>query len=166
MKMIGFIRFEGRDHMVLKGDSALLNNRKPFFMPEGTEKVSACPCCILRVSRLGKHIEPRYASRYYDAVAYGMDFRLEGWMRQGNWVRGCSFDYSLAVGTFVEGQNLPPMEYLQTADEAIAAISKMMTIRQGDYIFIDTTDEPRELNKEEILTYKHNGQELFYCKIK
>ena len=57
-----------------KGDSCLLNGRKPFFLPEGVPEIGATECLILRVSRLGKEIAPRFADRYYDAVAPGADF--------------------------------------------------------------------------------------------
>jgi len=60
--------------MVLKGDSCLLNGRKPMFIPDWTRELGVTDCIILRVSRLGKEIAPRFASRYYNAVAPGADF--------------------------------------------------------------------------------------------
>ena len=61
MKIIGFIYHPhaGQEsnrswEIVLKGDSCLLNGRKPFFMPEGATEIGATECVILRVSRLGK----------------------------------------------------------------------------------------------------------------
>ena len=64
MKIIGFIGIDGAVEMVLKGDSCLLNNRKPFFLPEQGAGIRMTPCIVLRVSRLGKHIAPKFASRY------------------------------------------------------------------------------------------------------
>ena len=74
MKIIGFIAIDGSVEMVMKGDSCLLNNRKPFFLPEQDADIRMTPCIVLRVSRLGKHIAPKFANRYYDAVANGADF--------------------------------------------------------------------------------------------
>ena len=56
MKIIGFIYDEGKTAMVLKGDSCLLNGRKPFFMPDWSQEIGVTNCIILRVSRLGKEI--------------------------------------------------------------------------------------------------------------
>ena len=61
--------------MVLKGDSSLLVNRKPFFIPDWSSDVRMTPCVVLRVSRLGKHVSARFASRYYDAVAPGLNMQ-------------------------------------------------------------------------------------------
>ena len=74
MKIIGFIYHDSGVQMVLKGDSCLLNGRKPMFLPDGTSELGVTECVILRVSRLGKEIAPKFASRYYDAVAPGADF--------------------------------------------------------------------------------------------
>ena len=74
MKIIGFIYRDGKAEMVLKGDSCLLNGRKPFFVPDWTSEVGVTDCIILRVCRLGKEIAPKFADRYYDAIAPGADF--------------------------------------------------------------------------------------------
>ena len=74
MKIIGFIYRNGKAEMVLKGDSCLLNGRKPFFVPDWTNEVGVTDCIILRVCRLGKEIAPKFADRYYDAIAPGADF--------------------------------------------------------------------------------------------
>ena len=71
MKIIGFVYDDGEAQMVLKGDSCLLNNRKPMFVPDWTQELGVTECMILRVSRLGKGIARKFASRYYDAVAPG-----------------------------------------------------------------------------------------------
>ena len=68
MKIIG-VTYGERKSLILKGDSALLVNRKPFFIPDETNNPVAFPALALRVCRLGKHIAPRFANRYYDAVA-------------------------------------------------------------------------------------------------
>ena len=91
--------------MVLKGDSCLLNGRKPMFIPDWTHELGMTPCKILRVSRLGKEIAPRFADRYYDAVAPGADFIALDILREAKtkgepWTKAIAFDYSLAVGTF------------------------------------------------------------------
>ena len=162
--------------MVLKGDSCLLNGRKPFFLPEGSQEIGATECVILRVSRLGKGIAPKFAGRYYDAVAPGVDFVamdiLGDAKEQGKpWTQALAFDYSLAIGEWTSPLSLPVTEENQeslilTPEEAIAQASRLMTIRQGDLIYIQRAQLPRIVKKEEIIRIEINGEEKLYCKIK
>ncbi len=161
--------------MVLKGDSCLLNGRKPFFVPEWSQEIGVTPCMILRVSRLGKEIAPKFASRYYDAVAPGEDFIAMDKARElaaagKPWTPAIAFDYSLAIGEWMEGvnelRNEGVNEWLMTPEEAIEQASKVMTIRQGDLIYIQAKRAPRLVQKEEIITVEVDGEEKLYCKIK
>ena len=112
MKIIGFVYHNGQTEMVLKGDSCLLNGRKPLFVPDWTNELGMTECVILRVSRLGKEIAPKFANRYYDAVAPGADFIAMDLAREAQaagkpWTQAIAFDYSLAIGEWVTGNGLP-----------------------------------------------------------
>jgi len=183
MKIIGFLYRDGRAEMVLKGDSCLLNGRKPFFVPEWTKELGVTDCMIVRVSRLGKEIAPKFASRYYDAVAPGADFIALDIAREAQadgrpWTRAIDFDYSLAIGEWTEvksegmkelkseGMKELMSELILSPEEAIAEASKVMTIRQGDLIYIQAKQAPRIVHKEEIIRVEIDGEEKLYCKIK
>jgi len=173
MKIIGFVHREGATEMVLKGDSCLLNGRKPMFVPDWTSELCVTECIILRVSRLGKEIAPRFANRYYDAMAPGADFAAMDILRDAQkagrpWTKAIAFDYSLAIGELVEnGEWLQAKgEWLLTPEEAISEASKVMTIRQGDLIYIQSNRPPRPVQKEEIIRVEIDGEEKLYCKIK
>ena len=160
--------------MVLKADSCLLNGRKPFFVPDNTEEPCMTPCRILRVSRLGKEIAPKFADRYYDAVAPGADFvamdRLREAQAEGRpWTEALAFDYSLAIGEWLtaeEAAGTTKHEWVLSPEEAVAEASRLMTIRQGDLIYIQARQEPRRVEREEIIREEINGEEKLYCKIK
>ena len=181
MKIIGITYLGGTAQMVLKGDSSLLNGKKPFFMPDNTADIRALPAIILRVSRLGKHIEERFASRYYDAVAPGLDLiaydRLQDAQANGlSWTEATCFDYSMPIGEWAEEQaqyewtidNQPWAvgELCCTPEQAIARISRLMTIRQGDLIYIAAAQAPTPLRRERVLRAGEGESELLYCKIK
>lgn len=171
MKIIGFIYRDGKSEMVLKGDSCLLNGRKPLFMPEWTKELGVTECMILRVSRLGKEIAPKFASRYYDAIAPGADFIAIDLAREAQaagrpWTEALAFDYSLAVGTFSDERLAFSEDFVLSPEEAIAEASKVMTIRQGDLIYIQKKQAPRPVSKEEIIRVEIDGEEKLYCKIK
>ena len=57
-----------------KADSALLKDRKPFFVPDFMGRIDYEAELVVRISRLGKCISQRFAYRYYDAVTVGVDF--------------------------------------------------------------------------------------------
>ena len=161
--------------MVLKGDSCLLNGRKPFFMPEGASEIGMTPCLILRVSRLGKEIALKFADRYYDAVSPGADFialdKAREAQAQGKpWTQALAFDYSLALGEWTEvkseGMKELMSELILSPEEAIVEASRVMTIRQGDLIYIQAKQSPRMVQKEEIIRVTIDGEDKLYCKIK
>jgi 2-keto-4-pentenoate hydratase/2-oxohepta-3-ene-1,7-dioic acid hydratase in catechol pathway len=176
MKIIGFIYHNGGAEIVLKGDSCLLNGRKPFFTPEGASEIGVTPCIILRVSRLGKEIAPKFANRYYDAVAPGADFIDISKAREAQkagrpWTEALAFDYSLAIGEWISNDEMSatPLlndELIISPEEAVAQASKTMTIRQGDLIYIQAKQAPRPVQREEIIRVEIDGEEKLYCKIK
>ena len=185
MKIIGFVysqkskdesrKTESEWEMVLKGDSCLLNGRKPFFLPEGATEIGATECLILRVSRLGKGIASRFADRYYDATAPGVDFTDLAALREAQeagrpWTQAIAVDYSLAIGEWddVRSDDVQSAQesLVLSPEEAIAEASKTMTIRQGDLIYIQRKQTPRLVQKEEVIRMETNGEEKLYCKIK
>ena len=174
--------------MVLKGDSSLLNNRKPMFIPDWTHDLRFTPCIVLRVCRLGKNIAARFSNRYYDAIAPGADFVAHDVLAEArdkgcSWLRATAFDYSLAVGEFdtdttdmVYTWSLAHSDETETPfhsdelvispEEAIHRVSEIMTIRQGDLIYIHKKIDARTICTNEILRATANQEEKLYCKIK
>ena len=151
--------------MVLKCDSSMLVNRKPFFIPDWSNDVRMTPCAVLRVSRMGKNIGQKFASRYYDAVAPGLNICAADIWAQGDGVKAWAFDYSLPLGKFMDLSQWQE-ETIMSFDEAIHRVSEIMTIRQGDLIFVDCNVASRPLVKEEVIVVNNDEQELLYCKIK
>jgi 2-keto-4-pentenoate hydratase/2-oxohepta-3-ene-1,7-dioic acid hydratase in catechol pathway len=53
-----------------------------------------------------------------------------------------------------------------TINEAISRVSKDMTIRQGDLIYITARRVPEPVEQEQIISKTINGEEILYCRIK
>ena len=178
MKIVGITYWTGQAEVVLKNDSCLLNNSKPMFMPDTTNDLRACSCIILRVSRLGKGIAPKFASRYYDAVAFGIDFvamdLLDSARANGrSWTEAYGFDYSLAIGEWIKCDEIGISdiekaigELVMPIDEAVSIVSRNMTIRQGDLIYITVKQLPQSVEREQVLTTQIGEKELLFCRIK
>ncbi|MDO4950187.1 MAG: fumarylacetoacetate hydrolase family protein [Bacteroidales bacterium] len=145
----------------LKPDSALLQGGRPFFIPDHCPEPDYETELVVRVSRLGKYIAPRFAHRYYDAVTVGIDFtnrELQKQMRAKGlpWEICKGFDSSAVVGRFVElpapiqqldfhldidGQTVQTgntADMTTTVDDIIAYASQFFTLKMGDLIFTGT----------------------------
>jgi 2-keto-4-pentenoate hydratase/2-oxohepta-3-ene-1,7-dioic acid hydratase in catechol pathway len=57
-----------------KPDTAILRNNAPFYHPSFSNDIHHEVELVLRVSKEGKNIEEKFASRYYDAIGIGIDF--------------------------------------------------------------------------------------------
>ena len=186
MKIVGITYYDGRESVVLKSDSSMTVNRKPLFVPEAISDLQGLPCWVLRVSRLGKSIAPRYAERYYDAVAAGMDFFGADLLRKAKaagapWTEAIAFEGSLAFGSWQEtaagkwllqrgdeqaDELLWDEEMREMFAQAIARASELMTIRQGDLIYVARRQEPWQLQTNNVIRCMRENEEILYCKIK
>lgn len=143
-----------------KADSALLKDRKPFFVPDWCECVDFGGELVVRICRLGKCIPERFAHRYYDALTVGVGFTardvLEKLRAAGlPWEKAKGFDGSAAIGQWVDKAAFRDVQslcfhldvnghtvqegftgdMLYSIDSQIAHISRYFTLKTGDIIF-------------------------------
>ena len=146
-----------------KADSALLKDKKPFFIPDFMGRIDYEAEVAVRISRLGKTIPERFAHRYYDAVTVGIDFtarELQQKLRANGepWDLCKGFDGSAALGEWVcvdkfrdvqalhfhldingntvqEGRT---SDMLFSIDSLIAYISRFFTLKTGDMLVSGT----------------------------
>jgi len=156
VKIVGLTYYKGQHRFTMKCDASLLNQRKPFFVPDWAKDFRYIPCLVARISRLGKCIEQRYADRYYDAVAYGLDFVAYDLMEH-NYAQATAFDNSLCVGEFAPTH----LECKTAIDQTIHQVSQIVTLRMGDLVYIDLEQEAKPVEAEQIIE-----QNQLYCKIK
>lgn len=147
----------------MKPDSALLKDGKPFFIPDFSKQVDYETELVVRISRLGKYIAPRFAHRYYDAVTVGIDFTARDLQREFRaegkpWELCKGFDNSAVIGDFVAVDRFKDIQALtfrldmdgntvqqgNTADmickvdEIITYVSRFFTLKIGDLLFTGT----------------------------
>lgn len=147
----------------LKPDSALLNNNKPFYIPEFSNEVHHEVELVVRINRLGKHIDKQFAHRYYNEVTLGIDFTARDIQRQCQadgmpWEIAKAFDGSAPIGEFIKLDKLPDIQNLSfrlekngktaqdgntknmifSVDEIITYVSQFITLKIGDLIFTGT----------------------------
>ena len=81
-----------------KADSALLNNGKPFFIPDHLGRIEYETELVVRICKLGKTIPQRFAHRYYDAVTVGIDFTAREMQKK---LREAGQPWELAKGSAI-----------------------------------------------------------------
>ena len=146
----------------MKPDSALLKGGKPFFLPDHLGRVDHEVEIVVRICRLGKNIDGKFAHRYYDAVTVGIDFTARDLQRKlkdnGHpWEVSKAFDGSAAIGKWVgiEGKDVQNLHFhldingqtvqagwtgdmLYRVDELISYVSRFFTLKTGDLLYTGT----------------------------
>jgi 2-keto-4-pentenoate hydratase/2-oxohepta-3-ene-1,7-dioic acid hydratase in catechol pathway len=148
----------------MKPDSALLKNNDPFYIPDWTKEVHHEIELVIKINRIGKNIEKRFAHRYFDEIGLGIDFtardiqqKLKG--KGLPWEKAKAFDQSAVISsTFLDKTIFPDPEAIhfklningKTAqdgnsglmmfgfEEIISHVSKYMTLKIGDLIYTGT----------------------------
>lgn len=148
----------------MKPDSALLRNNEPFYIPDFSKDVHYECELIVRINRLGKNIETRFANRYYDELGLGIDFTARDLQNQLKdkglpWEKAKAFDRSAVISSeFIPTSELPDLNAIRfqlkkngetvqngdssfmlfPIDELISQVSKYFTLKIGDLIYTGT----------------------------
>lgn len=147
----------------LKPDSAVLKGGKPFFIPDFAERFDYEAELVVRISKLGKNIAPRFAHRYYDAVTVGVDITardLQECFRSNGlpWELSKGFDGSAVLGDFISVERFSQMQNIHFSlnvdghtvqrghtvdmifgiDELVGYVSQFFMLKTGDLIFTGT----------------------------
>ena len=148
----------------LKPDTALLLHNRPFYIPDFTGELHYETELLVRINRLGKHIAPRFAHRYYAEVGLGVDFTARDLQRKLRaedkpWEVCKAFDGSAVVSEFIPleraGGDIGHIRFrldlngrtvqlgdtadmIFSVDELIAYVSRFFTLKMGDILFTGT----------------------------
>ena len=151
-------------HFRLIPDSALLLKHRPFFLPDYVETLHAKVALVVKINRLGKYIQEKFAHTYYDEIGFAINFYdkkcLETLVTQGlPWERATCLDGSFALSNLMKiteiqntatvetgrapslqndpKQTFPIQQTFLQIPKTIANLSTFMTLKIGDYIAIE-----------------------------
>jgi acylpyruvate hydrolase len=147
----------------MKPDSSLLIRNRPFFLPDFSKEVHYEAELVLKICKLGKNIQKRFAHTYYDEIGVGIDFTARDLQtaakQQGlPWLVSKGFDNSAPIGRFLPKSQFPDLENIDfrldlnqktvqqgnskdmifSFDDIISYISHFITLKTGDLIFTGT----------------------------
>ena len=175
----------------IKPDSSIILKNQPFFIPEYSNEINYEVEFILKICKLGKFIEKKFAYKYYNQVSIGIDFTardlqselkskglpwekakaFDGSALVGNWINKSEFknvndiDFSLNKnGVIVQKGNTGQM--LWNCDELIYEISKYFTLKIGDIIFTGTPAGVGKVDQGDNLEGFVNNNSIFKINIK
>ncbi len=177
--------------LFLKPDSAIVLKNQPFITPPFSNTIHHEVEILIKINRIGKHIDAKFAHKYYDEIGLGIDFTardLQSELKAKGlpWEKAKAFDGSAVIGNFLPKnsfnnlnninfilkKNNTPVQQGNTAqllwkiDELIAYISTFFTLKIGDIIFTGTPAGVGKVEVNDVLTGFIEDKEVFTVKIK
>jgi len=175
----------------MKPDSAVLLKQHPFVIPEFSEDIHHEIEIIIKINKVGKYIEPKFAHKYYDEISVGIDFTardLQSKLKEKGlpWEKAKAFDGSAVVGDFLPKTLFSSMENLNfeltnnavtvqkgntslmlwKIDELISYVSQYFTLKIGDVIFTGTPAGVAAVKPNDVLEGFLEDKKLFRIQVK
>ena len=175
----------------IKPDTAILLKKQPFFIPDYSKNIQHEVEVIVKINRVGKYIETKFAHKYYDHIGLGIDFTARDLQQKLKvsglpWEKAKAFDGSAVVGkwapksTFESLENLSfslkkndvvvqsgnTQQMLWGIDTVIAYVSQFFTLKIGDIIFTGTPAGVGQVQAGDILKGYIENEEFFNIKVK
>lgn len=147
----------------LKPDSSILQRNRPFFIPSFSQEINYEVELLIKIGKLGKCIQEKYAHTYYDEIGLGIDFTARDLQREcikngQPWEKAKSFDSSAVISHFVKKEVFKDIydihfslfkngekvqqgnsgKMIFSIDKIISFVSQFMMLKIGDIIFTGT----------------------------
>lgn len=176
--------------LFIKPDTALARPGDDWYIPEFTENLQHEVEVLIKISKVGKYIQPEFAGNYYSEIGLGIDFTardLQDRLKEKGlpWEKSKAFDRSALIGNFVSKEkfNLDNLnfslvkngniqqkgntsEMIFSFDYLISYISQYFTLKMGDIIFTGTPSGVSKLSENDFLEGFIENEKIFEIKIR
>ena len=175
----------------IKPDSSVIPKSHPFIIPEFSDDVHYEVEILVKIKKLGKHIQPKFAPKYYDEIGLGIDFTARDVQAQLKakglpWEKAKGFDGATLIGqkwfdksaldlddlnfslfkNDVKVQDGKTKMMLWKIDELIAYVSQFFTLKIGDIIFTGTPAGVGKVEENDTLIGKIENEQVFKVNVK
>ncbi len=175
----------------MKPDTAILKDNKDFYYPEFSKDVHYEVEIVIRICNEGKHVSPKFAHKYYDAIGLGIDFTARDIQAQHKekglpWELAKAFDHSAVISPLLPKEDFPDMKQISFSmlkngetvqsgnthdmifdfETLIVYISKYITLRKGDLIYTGTPVGVGPIAIGDKFEGRIGDQTMFTCNIK
>ena len=178
--------------LFLKPDTSILLKKQPFFIPDFSNEVHYEVEVLVKIKKIGKHIQPKFAHKYYDEIGLGIDFTARDLQQKLKdkglpWEKAKAFDGAAVVpDNWLDKRGVDDVDdlgfrleknekivqqgstshMLWKIDELIAYISTYFTLKIGDIIFTGTPAGVGKVMPDDRLTGFLEGNKMFSIKVK
>ncbi|MDK2771256.1 MAG: fumarylacetoacetate hydrolase family protein [Flavobacterium sp.] len=175
----------------MKPDTAILPKQFPFVIPEFSSDVHHEVEVLVKINKVGKYIDAKFAHKYYDEIGLGIDFTardLQSKLKDKGlpWEKAKAFDGSAIIGDFLPKNSFRSLEninfelksndqlvqqgntsmMLWKIDEIIAYVSQFFTLKTGDIIFTGTPKGVAPVKEGDVLEGFLEGKQMFKVQVK
>jgi 2-keto-4-pentenoate hydratase/2-oxohepta-3-ene-1,7-dioic acid hydratase in catechol pathway len=175
----------------MKPDSAILLKQHPFVIPEFSDDVHHEVEVLVKINKVGKYIDAKFAHKYYDEIGLGIDFTardLQSKLKEKGlpWEKAKAFDGSAVISDFLSIKQFDSLEninfelrnntqvvqsgntnqMLWKIDEIISVVSQYFTLKKGDIIFTGTPSGVAKVNPNDVLEGFLEENKLFRIQVK
>jgi 2-keto-4-pentenoate hydratase/2-oxohepta-3-ene-1,7-dioic acid hydratase in catechol pathway len=175
----------------LKPDTSLIRNNAPFYYPDFSTDIHHEVEIVLKINRLGKNIDRKFAHRYYDEIGIGIDFTARDLQNECKkkglpWEMAKAFEGSAPIGKFLPKSSIPDLNNISLRldingttvqngtsanmlfhfDTIIEYVSKFFPLKIGDLIYTGTPEGVGPVKIGDHLQAYLNEQLLLDFKIK
>ena len=175
----------------LKPETVIQPKGHPFFIPHFSNDIHYEVELVVKINKTGKHIEEKFAHKYYSEIGLGIDFTARDIQEECKakglpWEKAKGFDGSAQISsTFIEKSDLEldnitfslnkngkqvqlgnSSEMIFKFDKIIAYLSKFYSLKIGDLIFTGTPEGVGKVEKGDLLNGFIGEQEMFKVLIK
>ena len=175
----------------IKPDTSILQSRLPFYIPPFSNQIHHEVEVLVRINRIGKYIEEKFAHKYYQEIGLGIDFTardLQQNLKEKGlpWEKAKAFDGSALIGNWFNKNNFSDLNQLDfelvknnetvqkgntsqmlwSIDTLINEVSRFFTLKIGDVIFTGTPAGVGPVVVNDVLEGYLEGKKAFTLKIK
>ncbi len=175
----------------LKPDSSILPNKNPFVIPTFSNDIHHEVEVLVKICKVGKHIDTKFAHKYYEEIGLGIDFTardVQSKLKEKGlpWEKAKAFDHSAVIGNFTSKKNYTSLEninfelksngtsvqegntslMLWKIDELISYVSQYFTLKIGDIIFTGTPKGVAKVTEGDVLEGFIEGKSMFKIQIR
>ena len=175
----------------LKPDSSVIAKNQNFIIPSFSNEIHHEVELVVKINKVGKHIDKSFSHKYYDEIGLGIDFTardIQNDLKEKGhpWEKSKAFDNSCMVGNFLKKEKLEDISKIEFSlkknneivqsgcsndmlwkiDELISYVSQYFTLKIGDLIFTGTPSGVSKVESGDILEGYISSIKMFTLKVK
>ena len=175
----------------LKPDSSVIAKNQNFIIPSFSNEIHHEVELVIKINKVGKHIDKSFSHKYYDEIGLGIDFTARdiqsNLKEKGHpWEKSKAFDNSCMVGNFLKKEKLEDISKIEFSlkknneivqsgcsndmlwkiDELISYVSQYFTLKIGDLIFTGTPSGVSKVESGDLLEGYISSIKMFTLKVK